>query len=108
MAGVITAHLREAGLGALADLGLAGLDDDPDDPVIVTGRKATRGQPLTTAQKQANQLVSRERAANEHGFADLKNWRVLTKVRMNARQAEQSSMPRYRLSRRVGRCVTAM
>ena len=28
----ITAHLREAGLGALADLGFVGLDDDPDDP----------------------------------------------------------------------------
>jgi hypothetical protein len=37
--------------------------------------------------KEANKLVSRERAANEHGFADLKNWRVLTKVRMNARHA---------------------
>ncbi|MFD8708334.1 hypothetical protein ACFV1W_38125 [Kitasatospora sp. NPDC059648] len=32
-------------------------------------------------------LVSRERAANEHGFADLKAWRILTKVRMNARHA---------------------
>nr|WP_051433567.1 transposase family protein [Streptomyces niveus] len=83
----ITAHLREAGLGALADLGFAGLDDDPDDPVIVTGRRATRGHPLTAAKKQANQLVSRERAANEHGFADLKNWRILTKVRINARHA---------------------
>jgi hypothetical protein len=30
-------------------------------------------------------VVSRERAANEHGFADLKNWRILTKVRMNAK-----------------------
>ncbi|WP_327341623.1 transposase family protein [Streptomyces europaeiscabiei] len=39
----ITRHLREAGLGALADLGFVGLDDDPDDaPVIITGRKATR------------------------------------------------------------------
>ncbi|MFJ1793076.1 transposase family protein [Kitasatospora griseola] len=43
--------------------------------------------PLTAAQKEANRLVSRERAANEHGFADLKNWRILTKVRMNARHA---------------------
>jgi hypothetical protein len=37
----ITAHLREAGLGALADLGFVGLDDRPDDdPVIIAGRKA--------------------------------------------------------------------
>ncbi|MGW5126967.1 transposase family protein [Streptomyces sp. NPDC004069] len=83
----ITTRLREAGLGALADLGFVGLDDDPDDPVIVTGRKATRGHPLTDAQKEANRLVSRERAANEHGFADLKNWRILTRLRMNARYA---------------------
>lgn len=83
----ICAKLREAGLGALADLGFVGLDDDPADPVIVTGRRATRGHPLTEAQKEANRLVSRERAANEHGFADLKNWRILTKVRMNARHA---------------------
>lgn len=47
----ITRHLREAGLGALADLGLVGLDDDPDDaPVIITGRKATRSHRLTDAE----------------------------------------------------------
>jgi plasmid stability protein len=83
----ITAKLREAGLGALADLGFTGLDDDPDEPVIITGRKAIRGHPLSTAQKEANKLISRERAANEHGFAGLKNWWILTKVRMNARHA---------------------
>ncbi|MEU9184538.1 transposase family protein [Streptomyces sp. NPDC048484] len=78
----ITAHLREAKLGALADLGFVGLDDDPDDnPVIITGRKATRNHKLTEAEKKANRLVSRERAANEHGFANLKTWRILTKVR---------------------------
>ncbi|MFJ5840250.1 transposase family protein [Streptomyces shenzhenensis] len=53
--------------------------------MIVIGRRATRGHPLTAAQKEANRLISRERAANEHGFADLKNWRILTKVRMRAR-----------------------
>ncbi|MFF4315790.1 transposase family protein [Streptomyces sp. NPDC001507] len=83
----ITTRLREASLGALADLGFIGLDDDPDDPVIIAGCRASRGHPLTAAEKEANRLVSRERAANEHGFADLKNWRILTKVRMNARHA---------------------
>lgn len=83
----LCARLREAGLGALADLGFIGLDDNDDDPVIITGRKATRNNPLTPAQKDANRLVSRERAANEHGFADLKNWRILTKLRMNATHA---------------------
>ncbi|MFF3665796.1 transposase family protein [Microtetraspora malaysiensis] len=80
-------RLREAGLGALADLGFVGLDGDPDDPVVITGRKATRTQPLTTAQKQANQLISSEHAPVEHAFADLKNWRILTKLRMDAAQA---------------------
>ncbi|MFB7501730.1 transposase family protein [Streptomyces sp. NPDC056161] len=83
----ITAQLPKAGLGAIADLGFVGLDDDPDGPVISTGRKAARGKPLTPAQKEANRLVSRERATNEHGFADLKAWRVLTKVRMRAAYA---------------------
>jgi hypothetical protein len=83
----ITRHLREAGLGALADLGFVGLDDDLDDPVIITGRKATRNHRLTDAEKEANRLLNRERAAVEHGFANLKSWRILTKIRMNARHA---------------------
>ncbi len=84
----ITRRLREAGLGALADLGFVGLDDDPDDaPVIITGRKATRSHRLTDAEKEANRLVSRERAAVERGFANLKSWRILTEVRMNAHHA---------------------
>jgi hypothetical protein len=84
----ITEQLRAAGLGALADLGFVGLDDDPDDnPVIITGRKATRNHQLTAAEKEANRLLSRERAAVEHGFANLKSWRFLTKVRMHARHA---------------------
>ncbi|MGW3635603.1 transposase family protein [Streptomyces sp. NPDC005122] len=84
----ITEHLRDAGLGALADLGFVGLDDKPDDdPVIITGRKATRNHQLTAAEKETNRLVSRERAANEHGFANLKSWRTLTKLRTDTRQA---------------------
>lgn len=83
----LTEQLRRAGLGAIADLGFVGLDDNPDDPVIITGRKAARNRPLTTAEKQANQLVSAERAPVEHGFAALKNWRILTKVRMRATHA---------------------
>ncbi|WP_320783539.1 transposase family protein [Streptomyces sp. CRN 30] len=83
----ITRHLREAGLGALADLGFVGLDDPDDAPVIITGRKATRSHRLTNAEKEANQLVSHERAAVEHGFANLKTWRILTKVRMNVQHA---------------------
>jgi hypothetical protein len=83
----ITTRLREAGLGAIGDLGFTALEDDPQDPVIITGTRAARNRPLTPAQKEANKLVSRERAANEHGFADLKTWRILTKIRLNARYA---------------------
>lgn len=83
----ITAHLREAGLGALADLGFVGLDDQPDDDPVITGRKATRNHQLADAEKEANRLISRERAAVEHGFAHLESWRILTKVRTNARHA---------------------
>ncbi|MFJ1550694.1 transposase family protein [Streptomyces sp. NPDC088246] len=68
----ITEHLREAKLGALADLGFVCLDDDPDNPVIITGRKATHNHRLTDAEKEANRLLSRERAAVEYGFANLK------------------------------------
>lgn len=56
-------------------------------PVIITGRKATRNHQLTDAEKEANHLLTSERAAVEHGFANLKSWRILTKVRMNARHA---------------------
>jgi hypothetical protein len=51
--------------------------------------KAARARKLTRAQKDANTLLRRERAPVEHGFADLKNWRILGKVRMNARHATQ-------------------
>ncbi|WP_190820823.1 transposase family protein [Saccharopolyspora pogona] len=83
----ITTALRDAELGAMCDLGFTGLEDDPDEPVIIIGRRAARAHPLTDAQKQANQLVARERATCEHGFADLKNWRILTRLRMHAANA---------------------
>ena len=55
--------------------------------MIITGRKATRNHLLTIAEKEANRLVSRERAAGEHGFANLKPWRILTRLRTDTRQA---------------------
>ncbi|HEU5155378.1 MAG TPA: transposase family protein [Streptosporangiaceae bacterium] len=85
----ITTRLREAHLGAPGDLGFVGLDEDPEAPVVITGVKTAKGRKLTAAQKAANRLLGSERAACEHGFADLKNWRILTKVRLNARHATQ-------------------
>jgi hypothetical protein len=83
----VLAHLREAGLGVLADLGFLGLDDEPENPVVITGYKATRKRKLTTGQKNANTALSAARALVEHGFAHLKNWRILTKLRTDPARA---------------------
>ncbi|MEV7857164.1 transposase family protein [Streptomyces sp. NPDC088183] len=83
----ILAHLRAAGLGALADLGFLGLDDDGDDPVVVTGFKATRARKLAPAEKEANRILAAGRVPVERGFAHLKNWRILTKLRTDPARA---------------------
>ncbi|MDT0449232.1 transposase family protein [Streptomyces hesseae] len=54
----ILEHLRATGLGALADLGFLGLDNDPDAPAVVTGYKATRTRKLTDGQKKANRVLA--------------------------------------------------
>jgi hypothetical protein len=83
----LAARLRAAGLGALADLGFTGLDPDPGDPVIITGYKSTRTSKTTPAQRHANQALSAARAPVEHAFSDLKNWRILDRLRLNPAQA---------------------
>ncbi|MFE9171104.1 transposase family protein [Streptomyces kebangsaanensis] len=85
----LTAHLRAAGLGAIADLGFVGLDDSgPDaDPAVTTGYKAARNRPLTRSQKLSNKALAAVRAPVEHGFAHLKNRRVLGKVRTDPKWA---------------------
>ncbi|MEU9122861.1 transposase family protein [Streptomyces sp. NPDC048506] len=85
----VVEHLKAASLGALADLGFIGVDkpEDPDDLVIVTGYKATRARKLTPGQKQANRILAAGRAPVEHGFANLKAWRILTKLRTDPARA---------------------
>ena len=83
----LAARLRDAGLGALADLGFTGLDPDPEDPVIITGYKSTRAAKTTPAQRQANQALSAARAPVEHAFSDLKHWRILTRLRLDPARA---------------------
>ena len=85
--GHLAARLRAARLGALADLGFTGLDPDPGDPVIITGYKATATRKTTPAQRHANQALSAARAPVEHGFSDLKNWRILTRLRLDPAKA---------------------
>ncbi|MBP2053955.1 hypothetical protein J2Z21_006957 [Streptomyces griseochromogenes] len=87
----LTARLRAVGLGAIADLGFVGLDDGgPDaDPAVITGYKAARNRPLTRGQKLSNKALAAVRAPVEHGFAHLKNWRTLTKLRTDPARATQ-------------------
>ncbi|WP_406462462.1 transposase [Streptomyces sp. NBC_01622] len=49
--------------------------------------KAGRNRPLTRGQKLSNKALAAVRAPVEHGFAHLKNWRVLGKVRTDPRWA---------------------
>ncbi|MFI1565264.1 transposase family protein [Streptomyces sp. NPDC020490] len=81
--------MRAAGLGALADLGFRGLDNDLLAPVIVTGYAASRTHKLAAGQKETNRVLAVGRAPVEHGFAHLKNWRTLTRLRTDPARATQ-------------------
>ncbi|MFJ6852927.1 transposase family protein [Streptomyces sp. NPDC091271] len=70
-----------------ADLGFTGLHDDPGDAVVVPGFKTTRARKRTPAEKEANRVLGAGRAPVEHGFAHLKNWRILTKLRTDPARA---------------------
>ncbi|WP_240136477.1 transposase family protein [Streptomyces sp. MUM 178J] len=83
----LVGRLREAGLAAIADLGFVGMDDDMGDPAVITGCKKPKGKKLPLAKKLVNQLIAAERAVCEHAFAHLKNWRVLTRLRLDVRWA---------------------
>ncbi|MEU6420998.1 transposase family protein [Streptomyces spiralis] len=78
-------RLRAHELGAIGDLGFIGMDDGVDNPVVITGYKAARTKPLTSAKKQVNKLIASVRAVCEHAFAHLKNWRILSKLRLHVR-----------------------
>lgn len=79
----------EEGLGAIADLGFVGLDDSGPDayPAVITGYKVARNRPLTHGRKLSNKALAAVRAPIEHGFAHLKNWRILSKVRSDTKWA---------------------
>ncbi|MFJ3825475.1 hypothetical protein [Streptomyces nodosus] len=49
--------------------------------MVVTGFTASRAHKLTPGQKDANRFLAVGRAPVEHGFAHLKNWQILTKLR---------------------------
>lgn len=87
----LPARLADADMAAVADLGYTGLareyNHDPDQPIIITGRRAHHARPLTHAEHTTNQIITAERAANEHPFGYLKNWRILTRLRTHHRNA---------------------
>lgn len=74
-------HLRQAGLGCIADMAYSALDDNRDDPTIHTGHRPHHRRLLTRTQVRINKMIALDRAVNEHPFAYLKNWRILTKLR---------------------------
>ncbi|MEU9882749.1 hypothetical protein [Streptomyces phaeochromogenes] len=49
-------RLRAHELDAMGDLGFSGLDDAPDNPVVITGYKAACPKPLTSTKNQVNKL----------------------------------------------------
>jgi hypothetical protein len=57
------------------------------EQVVLTPYKAETRRPLTKAQKQANAAFAAMRCAVEGGFAALKNWRILDKLRLHPRHA---------------------
>jgi hypothetical protein len=88
-------RLHAHGLSPAGDKGFHGWHKDVRDTrdcescggsceqVVLTPYKAETNRPLTKAQKQANAAFSGMRCAVEGGFAALKAWRILTKVRMD-------------------------
>ncbi|MGV9936648.1 transposase family protein [Streptomyces olivaceoviridis] len=67
-------------------VGLGGSGPDTD-PAAITGYKAARHRPLTRGQKLSDKTLAAVRAPVEHGFAHLRNWRVLGKARTYPRWA---------------------
>jgi hypothetical protein len=57
------------------------------EQVVLTPFKAEANRPLSKGQKQANAAFSGMRCAVEGGFAALKAWRILGKLRMDPRHA---------------------
>jgi hypothetical protein len=95
----IRERLHQHGLAPAADKGFHGWHKDvretsgcevcggPCEQVVLTPYKAEAKRPLTEAQQQANAVFSALRCAVEGGFAALKTWRILDKLRLHPRHA---------------------
>jgi hypothetical protein len=92
-------HLHHHHLTPAADKGFHGWHKDvretttchdcrgPCEQVVLTPYKAEANRPLTQAQQTANAVFSALRCAVEGGFAALKTWRILDKLRLHPRHA---------------------
>jgi hypothetical protein len=78
-------RLRHHQLAIIVDRLHTRLDDQPEDPTVLVGRRASRHHKLTPAEKHVNNLLTAERATNEHAHAHLKNWRILNRLRHDHR-----------------------
>jgi hypothetical protein len=85
-------RLHHHDLTVIADKGYQGwhkdLRDQHDrDQIVLTPYKAEANRPVTDPQKNANTVLNAVRRAVETGFATLKTWRILDKLRLNTRHA---------------------
>ncbi|MGH9058916.1 MAG: transposase family protein [Acidimicrobiales bacterium] len=90
-------RLHAHGLTPAADKGFHGWHKDvrgagsceicagPCEQIVLTPYKAEARRPLTPGQRQANAAFSAMRCAVEGGFAALKTWRILDKLRLAPR-----------------------
>ncbi|WIV52523.1 transposase family protein [Amycolatopsis nalaikhensis] len=95
----IRERLHTYGLSPAGDKGFHGWHKDVRDSsacdtcggacehVVLTPYKAETRRPLSKAQKQANAVFAAMRCAVEGGFAALKAWRILGKLRLDTRHA---------------------
>ncbi|MET9476959.1 hypothetical protein [Streptomyces sp. NPDC002922] len=65
----ISARLRPASGRSRTSSAVSAWTTPPDDPAIVTGRKATRGHPLTQPQKESNKLNPNQASARPNSRA---------------------------------------
>ncbi|GAA1994246.1 hypothetical protein [Catenulispora subtropica] len=64
---VVVDRRTTAGLGAMADLGFLGRDNDSGDLVVITGYWATPKLKITTSAKTADKVIAAAHAVVEQG-----------------------------------------
>ncbi|WP_409497455.1 transposase [Amycolatopsis sp. cmx-11-12] len=85
-------RLHHHGLAAIADKGYQGWHKDlrgqhDRDQIVLTPYKAEVNRPVTDPQRTANTVLNGLRSRVETGFATLKTWRILNKLRLHTRHA---------------------